>query len=81
MLAAIEAEDFEELARAVEDRGAAIEAGAAPAEREIEAGERAALALVALKHRLAFESARLNRIQVGLAGLLPPRPGRVDVRA
>ena len=65
--AAIEAEDLGAVARALAERASAIEAGAAPTKETVEAGERAARAIKALKHKWALESARLSQLQSGFA--------------
>ena len=73
---AIETEDMEAIARAVEVRGEAIArliaGGERASERSLELGRQAADSLHALKQRLAFAQARLTQMQAGLAvGLTP----------
>jgi len=69
LLAAIEAEDLGAVARALDQRQAAIQAaiaaGAQPPRDTVEEGNRACNALVALKHRWALESARLAQLRSG----------------
>ena len=66
---ALAAEDLEATAAALELREQAVSRligeGATPSLEAIEAGERACLALTALKQRWALESARLSQHQAG----------------
>lgn len=81
MLEAIEAQDTEGLARALDARGVAIASGSHPTLEILQAGERAASALAAWKQRLAFENARLDLLKAGIARTLSPRPNpRVNCR-
>lgn len=65
--AAIEAEDLEELTRALKARRKALESGeelgVEASKRIFETGERALAALKALARRTAFDSARLGQIK------------------
>jgi hypothetical protein len=61
--AAIEAENFDALARALEARRAALKSGEKPTIEIFEAGERMVHSLKALAQRAAFDSARLGQIK------------------
>lgn len=61
--AALEAGDLEALARALEARKRALEAGEKPTLEVFAAGERLLRGLLALQQRAACESARLGQIQ------------------
>jgi hypothetical protein len=61
--AAIEAENFDALARALKARRAALQSGEKPSLEVFEAGERAIRALKGLAQRIAFDSARLGQIK------------------
>lgn len=67
IFAAIESEDLDALARAIEERGRLIEGGLTPTLEEIEEGDRACRAIEALKQRWAMEHARLQQIREGFA--------------
>jgi hypothetical protein len=71
MFSAIQSRDFNALGRALRARAEAIEAGFKPTAETIEEGERALLALAALRRGLALEISRLRQLAP------PPRP-RVD---
>jgi hypothetical protein len=72
VLAAIESEDLGALARAIEDRAAALGATPQPNPGDFEAGERACRALEALKRRWAGEDSRLHQLQTGLVDASAP---------
>lgn len=90
LTAAIEAEDFTAIAKALEARAAAIAefgestpspASIATGESALRAGETAWLRLQALKQRIATGSRRLAQIQEGFVeSLRPSRPSHVDFR-
>ena len=61
--AAIEAGNFDALARALEARRAALKSGEKPTIQVFEAGESAIGTLKALAQRTAFDSARLGQIK------------------
>lgn len=67
IFAAIESEDLDALAQAVEERGKWIEGGGGLTDDELAAGERACRAIEALKLRWALEHARLQQIREGFA--------------
>ncbi len=71
MFTAIQARDFNALSRALRARARAIEAGLKPTAETIEAGERALLALAAIRRGLTLEISRLRQLAP------QPRP-RVD---
>lgn len=71
MFAAIQARDLNALRRALRARAQAIEAGFKPTTETIEEGERALLALAALRKGLTLEISRLRQLAP------QPRP-RVD---
>jgi hypothetical protein len=76
VLAAIDAEDLEAVARAVTERGSALQAaadaGTEPTLGVIEKGQQACQALIALQQKWAFESARLSQFEAGFARSLEP---------
>jgi len=90
LLAAIEAEDFTALAKALEARAAAIAqfrasrpspASIAMGQDSLRAGQTACLLLQALKQRIASESRRLAQIQEGFVeSLRHSHQSRVDYR-
>lgn len=61
--AALQAGDFEGVARALRARRAAIAAGEPPTAEAIEAGQRILDALLELQRQAALDSARLGQIQ------------------
>ncbi len=61
--AALQAGDFEGVARALEARRAAIAAGEPPTAEVIEAGQRVLEALLELQRQAAFDSGRLGQIR------------------
>jgi hypothetical protein len=67
IFAALESEDLDALALAIEERGRWIESGAGPSVAELEEGDRAWRAIEALKQRWALEHARLQQVREGFA--------------
>lgn len=63
LLDAAAGQDLNAIARALEDRAAALQAGATVTPEVYEMGERAAAAIAQLKHDLASGHAHLNQIQ------------------
>jgi hypothetical protein len=78
---AVQAQDLDELGRALKARAAAMDAGFQPTAEIIERGEHALRELKELRKGLALESARLKQLQNGVASTLAPghRP-RVDCK-
>jgi hypothetical protein len=62
-LQAAQAGDLEELARAIQARGAAIASGELPTPEAVAEGERVRAAIETLKRTTCAESTRLRRIQ------------------
>ena len=75
VLSAIGNRDFEELTLALRERARMLENGAEATPGAWELGEKARLALVALKKDLILESSRLEQI-LKIAGTVPPRSAR-----
>jgi hypothetical protein len=63
ILSAIESRDFEQLDRAVKERGALLASGAEVTPQAWELGSEACQALVSLKQNLIVESSRLEQVR------------------
>jgi hypothetical protein len=72
ILSAIGKRDFEELTLALRERARLLETGAEVTLGAWELGDKARLALAALKKDLILESSRLDQI-LKIAGTVPPR--------
>lgn len=80
LLDAIEAEDLDAIASALEARSAAINNGLSVSQDVLEAGERAFRALRELQQRWAGESARLRQISAAFVHASNPTGSRLDFR-